>query len=291
VANSIIENIRGKIPYIKRMHREIDELRNRLAAIEDAPELKPVRGSDSEEIAGQFRAFLHALMPHDVPGFGKCRLGAARDGGYVMLDDFGPARNALSLGIGADVSWDSDMAARGFRVFQYDPTVPCGPEANPQFVFHRSRVVGRPEAPGDVTLPAILGRPELASDQDVIVKMDIDEAEWDVLAHVDQASLQRIRQLALEFGEIRRFVERDWRTLMLAAVKNLTSTHACVHIHGNNWGPFTVVGGIPFPNFFELTFVRRSDYRLVPSSASFPTEIDRPNNPRKPDFFLGRWDY
>jgi hypothetical protein len=123
----------------------------------------------------------------------------------------------------------------------------------------------------------------------VIVKMDIDEAEWDVLAHVDQASLQRIRQLAVEFGEIRRFVDRDWRTLMLAAVKNLTSTHACVHIHGNNWGPFTVVGGIP--NFFELTFVRRSDYRLVPSSASFPTGIDRPNNPRKPDFFLGRWDY
>ena len=164
---------------------------------------------------------------------------------------FGPARNALSLGIGADVSWDSDMAARGFRVFQYDPTVACSPEANPQFVFHRSRVVGRPQAPGDVTLPAILGRPELASDQDVIVKMDIDEAEWDVLAHVDQASLRRIRQLAVEFGEIRRFVDRDWRALMLAAVRNLTSTHACVHIHGNNWGPFTVVGGIPISEFLR----------------------------------------
>ena len=35
------------------MHRQIDELRNRLAAIEEAPELKPVRGSNTEEIAGQ----------------------------------------------------------------------------------------------------------------------------------------------------------------------------------------------------------------------------------------------
>jgi hypothetical protein len=291
VANKIIEKIRREIPYIKRLHREIDDLRNRLATAEAAPELKPIMESDSAGIAEQFRAFLHDLQPHDVPGLRKVRIGAERDGGYVMLDDFGPSRNALSLGIGSDVSWDSDMAARGFRVFQFDHTVAGSPEPNPHFVFHRTRVVGRPEAPGDVTLSAILGRPELASDQDVIAKIDIDEAEWDVLARVDRASLLRIRQLAVEFEDIRRFLDPARRAIMTAVVKNLTSTHACIHIHGNNWGPFTVVGGIPFPNFFEATFVRRTDYTLVPSSASFPMEIDRPNNPRKPDLFLGRWDY
>jgi hypothetical protein len=291
VANQIVEKIRREIPYIKRLHREIDELRNRLATAEAAPELKPIMETDTTEIAEQFRALLHDLQPHDIPGSHKVRIGAERDGGYIMLDDFGPARNALSLGIGSEVSWDIDMAARGFRVFQYDPTVAGSPEANPQFLFHRTRVVGRPQAPGDATLPAILGLPELASDQEVIAKIDIDEAEWDVLARIDRASLLRIRQLTVEFGEIRRFVDPEWRAVMTAAVKNLTSTHACIHVHGNNWGPFTVVGGIPFPNFFEVTFVRRADYALVPSLTSFPTEIDRPNNPRRPDLFLGRWDY
>jgi hypothetical protein len=291
VANPIIERIRQKIPYIKRLHREIDALRVKLATAEATPELKPVMGSSATEIAEQFRAFLRHLQPHDVPGSHKIRMGAERDGGYVMLDDFGPARNALSLGIGSDVSWDSDMAARGFQVFQYDPTVAGSPKANPRFLFHRTRVVGRPEAPGDVTLPAIMGRPELATDQEVIAKIDIEDAEWDVLARTDRASLMRIRQLAVELGEIRRFVEPEWRAMMMAAVTNLASTHACIHIHGNNWGPFTVVGGIPFPNYVEVTFVRRTDYALIPSSATFPMEIDRPNNPRKPDLFLGRWDY
>jgi hypothetical protein len=126
----------------------------------------------STEIAEQFRAFLRHLQPHDVPGMQKFRMGAERDGGYVMLDDFGPARNALSLGIGADVSWDSAIAGRGFHVYQFDPTVARSPEANPHFVFHQTRVVGRPEAHGDVTLSAILARPELASDQEVIAKID-----------------------------------------------------------------------------------------------------------------------
>ena len=159
MANPIIERIRQKIPYIKRLHREIDALRVKLATAEAAPELKPVMGSSATEIAEQFRAFLRHLQPHDVPGSHKIWMGAERDGGYVMLDDFGPARNALSLGIGSDVSWDSDMAARGFQVFQYDPTVAGSPKANPRFLFHRTRVIGRPEAPGEVTLPAIMGRP------------------------------------------------------------------------------------------------------------------------------------
>jgi hypothetical protein len=110
-----------------------------------------------------------------------------------------------------------------------------------------------------------------------------------LLAQTDPACLQRIRQLVIELGELRRFVEPKWRAIMLPALRNLTAAHACIHIHGNNWGPFVVVGGIPFPNWFEVTLVRRADYTIVPSSETFPTELDRPNNQRRPDLYLGRW--
>jgi hypothetical protein len=65
-----------------------------------------------------------------------------------------------------------------------------------------------------------------------------------------------------------------------------------VHVHGNNWGPFTVIGGIPFPEGFEATFVRRRDHAAAtPSKAIFPTELDRPSNPKRPDLYIGQWDY
>jgi len=291
VANRMIEELRGRVPYIRRLHGRIDELQHRLATLEAVPDLHPVNGSHAPKITAQFRAFLRHLQPFDVTGAQKQRFGADRDGGYIMLDDFGEAHAALSLGIGPDVSWDADMATRGLRVFQFDDAVDRAPQDNPAFIFHRTRVVGRREGPGDVTLAEVLTRPELAAERDVIVKIDIEGFEWEVLARTATATLARIRQLAIEFHDVRKFGEPSWRAAALAAVENLTAAHACIHVHGNNWGPFIVIGGIPFPDTFEASFVRRDNHALVRSTAVFPTSLDRPCNPRMPDLHLGHWDY
>jgi hypothetical protein len=292
VAKKLIEELRGRVPYVRRLHRRIDELQHRLAAAEAVPLLHPVNGSHDAAIAARFRAFLHQVQPHDVPGSRKVRFGADGDGGYVMLDDLGPARHAVSLGVGPEVSWDADMAARGLRVFQYDDSVERSPQQHPSFMFHRMRVAGTKAGSNDATLSEILSRPELATDKDIIVKMDIEGSEWDVLAHTGSAELARIRQLVIEFHELRKFGESSWRDVAHAALKNLDATHVCIHVHGNNWVPFTVIGGIPFPDGFEATFVRRRDHAsAVPSTAMFPTALDRPNNPKMPDLYIGQWDY
>jgi hypothetical protein len=292
VAHRIVEALRSRIPYIGRLHRRIDDLQHRLAELEAVPQLHAANGPDQPAMATQFRAMLHCLQPHDIAGVSKVRIGAAADGGYVMLDDFGPARHALSLGVGPEVSWEADIAGRGLRVFQYDDTVEASPLTHPNFVFEHKRVVGTKTRPADTTIEDILARPELATDNDVIVKMDIEGCEWDVLTKTSAATLARVRQLAIEFHELRRFADDSWRNLALAGLKNLSATHVCVHVHGNNWGPFMVIGGIPFPEGFEATFVRRRDYpAATPSKAIFPTALDRPSNPKRPDLYIGQWNY
>jgi hypothetical protein len=152
--------------------------------------------------------------------------------------------------------------------------------------------VGAKTRAADTTLEEIMARPELEADNDVIVKMDIEGCEWKALAQTGTATLARVRQLAIEFHELRRFGDNAWRDRALAAMANLAATHVCIHVHGNNWGPFTVIGGIPFPEGFEASFVRRRDHgAAVPSKAIFPTELDQPNNPKRPDFYIGQWDY
>ena len=291
MARKFIENIRNRFPYIRRLHTRINDLQHRLAAIEAVPELRPPSGSQDDKNFALFREFLRLLQPYDVVNARKQRFGCDADGGYVMLDDFGPARTALSLGIGPDVSWDIDVARRGLQVLQFDPTIDGPPRANPRFVFSRRRVVGRHQMPGDITLSEILARPELASDNDLIAKIDIDGCEWEMLEQTDLKSLSRIRQMAIEFHDLRKFVDPSWRATASAALKNLMNTHVCFHIHGNNWGPFTVIGGIAFPSDFETSFARRGDYACVPSTTEFPTEFDRPCNPQVADLYLGRWNY
>lgn len=291
MAHSVIERLRGRVPYIRRLHRRIDELQHHLAEAQAVPDLYQPTESRHPEITASFRSFLRLLEPHDVIGASKRRFGGDYDGGYVMLDDIACTRTALSLGIGPDVSWDIDMVRRGLHVIQFDHTVDRPPQNNPQFVFHRARVVGRRQSPEDVTLSEILARPEFAAEKDFIAKMDIEGCEWDVLAQTDTAALARIRQLAIEFHDVRSFVEPAWRGTALTALDNLMTTHVCIHVHGNNWGPFTVIGGIPFPNVFEASFVRRGDHTFVPSKAVFPTDLDRPCNPKVPDLYLGCWNY
>lgn len=291
MAHKVIENLRSRVPYIRRLHRRIDELNHKLAAIVPAPELHPLYGSQNSKVVAEFRAFLRLLQPHDVAHARKRRFGCDADGGYIMLEDFGQARTALSLGIGSEVSWDVDVANRGLNVIQFDHTVDRPPQDHPRFAFNRARVVGQRRTPGDVTLCDILTRPNLAGENDFVAKIDIEGSEWDLLARTERATLARISQMVIEFHYVRSFVEPSWRATALSALENLMDTHVCIHVHGNNWGPFTVVGGFAFPNCFEASFVRRSDHTVVPSTATFPTDLDRPSNPRVPDFYLGRWNY
>jgi hypothetical protein len=63
------------------------------------------------------RQILSLLTPCRAVGMSKVRIACDNDGGYVMLDDFACSRAFYSFGIGADVSWDSEMARRGLTIF------------------------------------------------------------------------------------------------------------------------------------------------------------------------------
>jgi hypothetical protein len=291
VASKTFEKLAGRVPYLQRLHARIGDLHHRLAMIETSLRLKAPPDAQSPNIGEQFRAFLRLLRPHDALGVEKRRFGANNDGGYVMLDDLGRSSTALSLGVGGEVSWDLSMVDGGLHVVQFDDAASGPPQYNPGFTFNRARVVGRAELPDDITLAQIFARSDLARDNDLIAKIDVEGWEWEVLKESPKEALARMRQIAIEFHDLGRFVDPAWRATALAAVENLLQTHACIHVHGNNWGPLVAIGGIAFPSVFEATFARRSDYGLAPSMAVFPTELDRPNNPKALDLYLGRWTY
>jgi hypothetical protein len=63
----------------------------------------------------------------------------------------------------------------------------------------------------------------------------------------------------------------------------LALSHWPVHVHGNNWDGMTKIG---LPNTLEVTFASRAAYQFEPNTERFPTPLDRPNNPAKPDLAL-----
>jgi hypothetical protein len=120
----------------------------------------------------------------------------------------------------------------------------------------------------------------------VIGKIDIEGSEWDVLPAAGDALL-RFRQVVIEFHDLRRVIEPAWRARAMAVLRMIRATHQPVHVHGNNFRPLTVIGGVPVPDVCEVTFALRSRYRFAPDAGHCPTPLDAPNWPAIAEISFG----
>jgi hypothetical protein len=234
---------------------------------------------------------LGMLAPNRAEGVAKVRVGGRHDGGYVMLDDFRGVTGAYSLGIGPDVAWDLAIAGRGIPVWQYDPTVYGPPVSHPLFTFEPWRIEARDDASRQIVSLGSLIEQNGHEGNDLILKMDIEGAEWGVFAGIDPDRLKVFRQILVEFHSLNRVVEADWLEVATKALANLSHHHQAVHVHGNNLARILVAGDFRMTESFEVTFARRNAYRLVVTDEAFPGPLDRANSRVFPDFLLGTFRF
>jgi hypothetical protein len=235
------------------------------------------------------RGLLGLLRPHDVVGARKTRIGRAFDGGYVMIDAFDEVEAVYSLGINDDVSWDAEMAARGLDIHQYDHTIDGLPEENARFHWNR---IGIAERSGDgmTSLADALAANGHAQARNLLLKCDIECAEWTMLRHTPQETLSCFSQIVLELHDLCRLGDGDDADVR-QAVAALTASHHVVHVHANNYGGVQVVGGFMLPNVVELTLLRKDMGEFRPSTTTFPTPLDMPCAREWADIYLGNFAF
>jgi hypothetical protein len=212
------------------------------------------------------------------------RVGALRDGGYLIASDRGVPDFVISIGVGTECSADEELAHLGSRVFQFDHTVSHSPARHPNITFIK-RGLG-PEAidAGSQTLSLdqlihITGTP---ADQTAWLMMDAEGAEWDLLGRRCE-SLLRFEQVAIEFHCLSMLSNGRIAEIMLQALEKLRTSFVPVAWHPNNFAPVHVIGNRWVPDVLEVTLVR-SDCFLSgsepPGSDLFlPNDSLRPEHP------------
>lgn len=235
-------------------------------------------------------SFLKPLRPYDLVGASRIRLGKSFDGGYVMLDRFEGVQAAYSLGINDDVSWDFDMAMRGIDIYQYDHTIANLPFEHPR--FHWSKKGISHIASNDTeTLESLIAANGHASYENMILKCDIESAEWLTLCYLPNKVLAQFSQIVIELHHLCYLSDEAFAHTARQVALNLTASHHVVNVHGNNFSGFEIMGGIPLPWTLELTLARKDLGEFVPSTRIFPSEEDMPCNPYAADLFLGNFVY
>ena len=241
------------------------------------------------------------------------RIGAPRDGGYVVAKDSILQADALvSMGISTDWSFDEDFVKLNPKaiVHGYDHTVSerlfkrrlrksierfINLRSNFQNILvsfqllkryqdffqgpcihYQERVHNRLEQKDDATMQKIIER---IGDKKVFLKIDIEGSEYRIIDDIVKFA-SNISGIAIEFHDTDHL-----RLVFLDAVRKLQKDFEIVHLHGNNASPCAKDG---LPDALELSFIHKA---LVTDSSqrqfSLPLAgLDIPNSPHLADYPL-----
>jgi hypothetical protein len=201
----------------------------------------------------QRAALFGMLQPVALSNCQLERFGEAHDGGYLMCGNLlEHVQAGYSYGISGYDKWGCDVSTkRKVTVHQYDcfnTTVPACPAGST--TFHA-------ECVGD-TARTEEGRPfdtiknQFAKNGDsskrIVLKIDVEGAEWSSLLSAPDETLAQIDQMAVEFHGV------DQKSLAL--VQRLKTFFEVAHVHFNNAS--CTVGMEPFPTWaYEVLFVSK----------------------------------
>ena len=212
-----------------------------------------------------------------------------KDGGYIMANDFKPDGIAYSFGINDDISWDLNMSRYDYQVYMYDHTITKLPQTNEHFHYFNEGISGVDEESQPLkTLKHFINKNGHSKTKNMILKMDVEGAEWDFLETVDTKTLKQFDQIVLEMHNL---VRPSCAASALKLLKKLNKTHQLIHLHGNNSGYLLTVGDTVFPDVLEASYVNKDTYYTFDDElVILPSPLDVPNDMGRADVPLGLWN-
>jgi FkbM family methyltransferase len=229
---------------------------------------------------------LRLLEPKMTNAHAKIRVGTLGDGGYVQLDDLRDISHAFSFGVADNDDWDVAMAKAGIPVEQFDHSIARAPSDHPLLHFH-SRMISTKAGPETATISDLVAEHSRLVVPDLILKMDIENSEWDVLDGTDEAVIARFAQIVCEFHHLEKLADSNFRARARRVFEKLNRHFAPIHVHGNNCCGIVNICNVTVPDHLEISYASKARYSFVDSNETFPTPLDAPNCPHLPSIVLG----
>lgn len=267
-----LENFINNIPerktkFKKNKHTHLEDLIS-IAREKNLDPADMVRLNNFKYIDERFP--VESLFIYNSP-FSKSRLGKRGDGGYVIAEGL-KYDCLIGCGINDDISFEQAfLDIQEVPAFAFDGTIEELPEKEERLTFSKKNI-------SDISSKTEENLHELISRyHDIFLKIDIEGDEYIWLNTLNADLMSRFKQITIEFHEP--YEKYKWKCL-----QELSKTHYAIHFNPNNSSSLCELKGNVMPENFELTYLRKSEFRTIPlrNEGVFPTHIDFPNDPSRP---------
>ena len=239
--------------------------------------------------ANEIRALINKLRPISCDKT-LIRLGPKGDGGYLVPDDLEGIVACFSPGVGSTSKFEKDCAERGMKIFMADNSVAKAAESHELFHFTKKHL-GATTSDDYITIDDWVAASLPASQDDLLLQMDIEGGEYEVFSSMSNQLLKRFRIIVVEFHGLERFWHRPFFNQSSRIFDKLLQTHSCVHIHPNNCTGASRAIDIKIFPATEFTFLRNDRIKNRSYASTFPHPLDDDNVENMPSVHLPKCWY
>jgi hypothetical protein len=202
------------------------------------------------------------------------RIGSKYDGGYLVPNDLKELNICYSLGVGNNSDFEDQLATKNIRSYLADYTVIGPASKNPKLHFTK-KYIGTLNNGDTMRLETWI---ELnKSDDDMLLKMDIEGDEYNIIKDTPQRILIKFRILVIEFHNFELLGIENFFDIMSGAFSKIMTDFYIVHIHPNNCGGTVYFKDLLVPRVMEFTFLRKDRFLSSKSVTKIPHALDRKN--------------
>lgn len=231
------------------------------------------------------------FCPKIVEGKNLKFYGFLADGGYVLTDDLNNINIAYSFGVDSEFSFELKLADNGIDSYMYDPTVKSLDFSkynkdynnffNNNISYYQKKLhffqIGIAHSKNKnntmKTLEELMKINGHLNKSNMILKMDIESAEWMILKELSSDILKKFIYISFElhFGQKPEEYYSD-------IIKKLSKYHQVIFIRCNDWGEMVEFGYNRFCNCIELTYILKKGNKFLKDNSIYPLKGFNYNN-------------
>ena len=212
--------------------------------------------------------FYQFLCPKEVIGYKRILIGYKKDGCYVMLDNFENIKIAYSIGIRDNIQFDKALADRGIDIFMYDHTINNLPYENNKFHWKKKGLGGKIERTYNIqTLEDMIRENGHTNEKNMILKIDIEGAEWDSLKDISEDILLKFKYILIEYH----FSKKDIY-FIYTILKKIYKSHQAFYVHCSPFSKPKIYGNNRVCSAFEVSYVIRNGNNFSADKSIYPIQ-------------------